>query len=132
MITKKFLILLVLLIVLTTGFFGRKRINWVFFTYNHEKCLARVVDDCIEIINRIDPNTKIKDLTSLDYCKLKTVIDLPEISKRVEVFPEEKVSDVISLPLEFNNEEIRRKVEKKNAVNRMTDKWCERPAFLRD
>lgn len=132
MITRKFLILLVLLIVLTSGFFVRKRINWTFFTYNHEKCSAQIVDDCIKIINKVDPNTKIKDLTSLDYSKLKTVVDLPGISQRDEVFSEEKVSDVVSFPLEFDDKEIRQRVKEKNAVDRVTNNWCERPSLFRD
>lgn len=131
MITKRLLILVVLLVILTSGFLGREKVNWDFFTYNQQKCSAQIIDDCIKIVNKIDPNTKIRDLHPIDYAKLGTVIDLPKISQRDEKFSEEKVSDIIFLPIELNNNEIRERVAKEAAVGRITSSWCERPSFLK-
>jgi hypothetical protein len=127
---KKTLILFSILIFLITGVALRNIINYNFFTYSYNKCYNRTVDDCIKMVNKIDSDISIVDLPSLEYYQLKVFVDLPDYSQRAQIFNEQKVSDFISLPIDMDNELMRKRAGER-IVDRVAIRWCERPSLLK-
>jgi len=110
------------------GLFFIKYINFEFFTYTHNKCVEGIVDDCISMINKIDSEAYVKDLHVIQYAQLKTLVDLPGISQQGEISSTDKVKAYISLPVSFDNEEMRQKARETIAMD-ISEKWCQRPSW---
>ena len=124
-IRKAFIIFFGLAVI---GLFSVRYVNFEFFTYTHNKCTEGIVDDCIIMVNKIDPEAYVRDLHVIQYAQLKTLVDLPSVSQQDEISLTDKVKSYISLPVSFDNEEMRQRARETIAED-TAQKWCQRPSW---
>jgi hypothetical protein len=129
-IRRKTLILFAILAILIIGVVFRNKINYDFFTYTYRSCYNEVIDDSIKMVNKIDPEAKIVDLSLIEYYQLKVFVNLPSYDQRAQVFDNQRVSNFISLPMDINDKDARNKAGE-SIVDKVSDKWCKRPSLMK-
>ncbi len=129
-IRRKTIILFAVLAILVAGVALKDELNYKFFTYSYGRCQDQLIDDCVKMVNKINSDSKIVDLSLIEYYQLKVFIELPAYDQRAQIFDEQRVGDFISLPISMDNDSMRDKAEE-SIIDKVSEKWCKRPSLIR-